>query len=201
VVRDDAFATLWVGEFYPVVVWLAYLFAGMALGRADLTSARVQARTAGAGLVLLLAGHLGSHAALAAGWTSRVATAEPHSSTTFEVVGNTGVALLVVGLCLALAPRLPRLVAPVAAVGALALTAYTVHVVAIAVAGEQVVWQPRVATWSAFLLVTTAACWLWHATLGRGPFERALHGLSTGVADVLVPQPVAPPAPAGRDVS
>lgn len=193
-VGADAFATLWVGEFYPVVVWLAYLLAGLALGRLDLTSGRVRAWAAAAGTALVAAGHLGSHAALAAGWTTRVGTAEPHSSTTFEVVGNTGVALLVVAVCLAVAARAPRLVAPVAAVGALALTAYTVHVVAIAVLGEQVVWQPRVSTWAAFLLLTTGGCWLWRATLGRGPLERVLHGLSTGLADALVP-----PAPTEPD--
>lgn len=38
--------------YYPVVPWLAYLLAGMALGRLDLTDRRVQALVAGAGGVL-----------------------------------------------------------------------------------------------------------------------------------------------------
>jgi hypothetical protein len=32
-------------------------------------------------------------------------------------------------------------------------------------------------------------CWLWRATLGRGPLERVMALVSTGVADLLVPQP------------
>ena len=53
--------------------------------------------------------------------------AEPHSGTTFEMVGSTGVAVLVIVVCLVLR----RAAAgaghrPVAAVGALALSVYTV---------------------------------------------------------------------------
>jgi len=58
------------------------------------------------------------------GWPERFATTEPHSSTTFEVVGNVGVALLVLAGALVAAERWPRPLAPLAAVGAMALTAY-----------------------------------------------------------------------------
>ncbi|MGI8645386.1 MAG: heparan-alpha-glucosaminide N-acetyltransferase domain-containing protein [Nocardioides sp.] len=48
--------------YYPVVPWLAYLLAGMALGRLDLRRRRVQAWTAGSGAALALAATLVSAA-------------------------------------------------------------------------------------------------------------------------------------------
>jgi hypothetical protein len=53
--------------YYPVVPWLAYLLAGMALGRLDLSRRRVQAWVAGAGVVL----------AVLATVVSRFATSRP----------------------------------------------------------------------------------------------------------------------------
>jgi uncharacterized membrane protein YeiB len=111
-------------------------------------------------------------------------TTEPHSSAPLEVVANTGVGLAVLALCLLLADAAPRLVAPVAATGALALTAYTGQLVAIAVLGTSVVWEPDARTWLVFGVVTVGACWLWHAAFGRGPLERALHTLAARASDV-----------------
>jgi uncharacterized membrane protein YeiB len=108
-------------------------------------------------------------------------------SSTFELMGNTGVAFLVLVASLAAAERWPRAFAPLAAVGSLALTAYTVHIVVIAIIGTSVVWQPTVLSWLAFLGTTTLACWLWARFLGRGPLERVLHEVSTTIA--LDPQP------------
>ncbi|QHT55082.1 DUF1624 domain-containing protein [Cellulomonas sp. H30R-01] len=183
--RPTLLAEIAVGHFYPAVVWLAYLLAGLAVGRCDLRSARVRlvAAATGAGLVVL--GHGGAWVARdVLGWPATVATTEPHSSTTFEVLGNTGVALLVLVACLVVAEAAPHVVSPLAAVGELALSAYTVHVVVIALLGDGVVYTPAVASWLAFLVTTTVLCWSWRATLGRGPFERVLHGVSTRAADV-----------------
>jgi uncharacterized membrane protein len=49
--------------YYPVVPWLAYLLAGMALGRLDLSLRRTQARVAGAGVVLAVLATVVSHLA------------------------------------------------------------------------------------------------------------------------------------------
>lgn len=60
--------------------------------------------------------------------------AAPHSQTTLSVLGNTGVAFVVIAGCLTVAdrmPRLTRLATPVSAVGAMALTAYVLHIVAL----------------------------------------------------------------------
>ncbi|WP_236123371.1 heparan-alpha-glucosaminide N-acetyltransferase domain-containing protein [Cellulomonas palmilytica] len=181
-------AVLLVGPHYPALVWFAYLLAGLALGRCDLTSAGVQRRAALLGAALVVAGYGG-------GWLARtlvldhpLTSTAPHSSSTFEVVGNTGVALLVICASLAAAARVPRVLSPVAAVGALAFTAYTAQVVAVAVIGPAVVWEPRWESWVAFVVGTVLVCWAWRAWLGRGPLERLLHGVSTRVAERLVPR-------------
>lgn len=53
--------------------------------------------------------------------------ATPHSNTTPEVLGNLGVGLAVIGLCLWLSPLARHVLYPVAAVGSLSLTAYVGH--------------------------------------------------------------------------
>lgn len=198
-------AEMLLGHFYPALVWVAYLLAGLAVGRSDLRSSRVRLVAAGTGAALVLVGHVGAWVAREAlGWPATVATTEPHASTTFEVLGNTGVALLVLVACLVVADAAPHLVSPVAAVGELALSAYTIHVVVIALLGDGVVYAPAVGSWLAFLVVTTVLCWAWRTALGRGPFERLLHGVSTRAADVrpdLLPDtpPAAPALPRDDD--
>lgn len=176
------------GPYYPAVTWFAYVLVGLAVGRTDLRDTRVRVRLLGVGAALAVAG-LGAGALLTrvvapGSGLEALVTTEPHSSSPLEVVANTGVGLAVLALCLLLADAAPRLVAPVAATGALALTAYTGQLVAIAVLGTDVVWEPDAGTWVAFLVVTLGACWLWRAAFGRGPLERALHTLAARASDV-----------------
>ncbi|WNB84674.1 DUF418 domain-containing protein [Cellulomonas sp. ATA003] len=191
---------LLVDGYYPALVWIAYVLAGLAVGRSDLRSARLRGRLLVTGVVLGVVGYGGGLLAtgLAAGQASEVLTLtsiEPHADTTFEVTGNTGVALVVLVGCLALADRLPRLLAPLAATGALALTAYCVHIVVIAFLGADVVREPRVGVHVAFLVVTVVLATAWRAVLGRGPLERGLHEVSTRVAAMVVdPGPGGPGA-------
>lgn len=176
----DWLGAVLVGPYYPAAVWLAYVLVGLALGRTPLHDERTRRRLAGAGIAGVVVGYAGPWAARTwLGAPEWWATAEPHSSTTLELVGNTGVAVLVVVGACALGDRWPRALAPLAAVGELALTAYTGHIVAIAALGPQVVREPEAGTWAAFVVVTVAACWAWRAWLGRGPLERLMHGLST----------------------
>ncbi|MEI9420863.1 hypothetical protein O7A70_06770 [Mesorhizobium sp. Cs1299R1N1] len=55
--------------------------------------------------------------------------ASPHTETTFSILGNTGVALLVLAISLAVSDtRLHVLTAPIATVGSMSLTAYVLHI-------------------------------------------------------------------------
>ncbi len=174
-----------VGHYYPALVWIAYVLVGLAVGRSDLRAGRTHAALAIWGAALVVVGHGGAWAArLLLGEVTELTTAEPHSSTFFEVAGNTGTSLLVLAACLAVGVRWPRALAPVSATGALALTAYTGQLLTIAVLGDEVVWQPSTAGWLVFLGVTVGLCWLWRATLGRGPLELLLHVVSVRAADV-----------------
>ncbi|MER5599438.1 DUF418 domain-containing protein [Streptomyces sp. NPDC002265] len=120
--------------------------------------------------------------------------AAPHSQTTFSILGNTGIALLVVAGCLTAADRLPRLTrmaAPLAAVGKMALTAYVLHIVALWLLTD--VWPVALVeneTLSAlpvllaFIAAAMLAATLWTRTFRRGPLEQLLH-VATRPAQVI----------------
>ena len=80
------------------------------------------------------------------------------------------------------AARVARVVLyPVAATGTMALTAYSAHIVAIAVLGDDVVWQTQsnaVLLW--FVVITLVACTLWVRLVGRGPMEWLMRQFSVG---------------------
>ena len=111
--------------------------------------------------------------------------AAPHSQTTLSVLGNTGVAFVVIAGCLTVAdrmPRLTRLTRPVSAVGAMALTAYVLHIVALwlltdvwpvsAVEDETMSGLPALL---AFIAATTLLATAWTRHFRRGPLEHLLH--------------------------
>lgn len=174
---------------YPAVVWMAYVLAGMAIGRCDLRSARLRGRLVLGGLAATAVGYLASSALLerfaeepAVGILVR---SGPHDDTFFEVVGSGGFALTVLGLCL-YAGRLGSVVlAPLAAVGSMALTVYSLQIVAI--------WRWDMVTSTTngplvvMTLVTLVAASAWRASCGRGPLER----LISGVALRTAPRPTA----------
>ena len=175
---------------YAAGTWMAYVLTGLAVGRLDLLRGDVRRGLVLAGAGLAVAGYIGGSLAFRAAAGAgpevlRLLSVEPHADSTFEVVGNTGVALGVLGLCLVVADRWPRVVYPVAATGALALSVYSVHIVAIAALGPQVVHQPDVATHVTFVVVALVVASGWRAWLGRGPLELLLHGLSTDTAKAV----------------
>lgn len=178
--------------YYPAVVWVAYMLLGLSVGRLDLRSARVQGLLGLTGLGLVLVGYGGGDYLRATLTTStpfaeQLLRTDPHADSTFELVGNGGVTLLVLAVVLALTTlppvsRVGRLALyPVAATGAMALTAYSAHIVAIALLGDDVVWYPdsnAVLLW--FVLVTLAACTLWTRFVGRGPLESFMRLVTVG---------------------
>lgn len=206
---------LLIGPYYPVAVWMAYLLVGLAVGRMDLGASATTVHLAVGGSVAAVAGYGLSAVALplvGPTHTLRRAllAAYPHANSGPEIVGNIGVVLCVLALCLAIGRRglvVGRrgseaghrgavVLNPLASTGALALTAYCGHLVAIWVLGDAVVWSPSNARLAVFVVVTLGATTLWRATLGRGPLEQGLHLVSTSVADAAVPRL----APAVMDV-
>ncbi|GEN78455.1 DUF418 domain-containing protein [Actinotalea fermentans] len=183
-------AILW-QRYYPPMIWIAYLLVGLAVGRVlRLPTTPRTLVTWGVGAAVLgLATNAVAMRTIDESHTLQRAllTSAPHTSSPVELLANTGVVLVVLGLCLVAGERWPRALGPLAATGALALTAYTGQVVAIAILGRGVVFDPDVAVAAAFVLVTVAACTLWRATVGRGPLERALHAASTATADAVMP--------------
>ncbi|MCD7438368.1 DUF418 domain-containing protein [Streptomyces lincolnensis] len=104
--------------------------------------------------------------------------AAPHSQTTFSILGNTGVALAVLALCLTVAcrmPRLTRLARPVTAVGMIALTAYVLHVFAVHVVGMEEETGPALLALACFTVGATVSAVLWTRRFRRGPLEYLLH--------------------------
>ncbi|QOQ39675.1 DUF418 domain-containing protein [Trueperella pecoris] len=131
---------------YPGLAYMAYVLAGMAIGRMDLTCALVRTRLFVVGASLAVTGY--GTAALATRTfayphelgieildefspappqLSDFFMADPHLNTTTEVLGNLGVALAVIAVCLWLSPLAKHVLYPVAAVGSMSLTAYVGH--------------------------------------------------------------------------
>ncbi|MFF3737418.1 DUF418 domain-containing protein [Streptomyces sp. NPDC002566] len=194
---------------YPVLTWVPFMIAGMAVARLDLTRTAVLRGLALTGVALAVLGYGGSWLALrlvphataaiaaasdggsasSAWWSDAVGdpvehapswllVAAPHSQTTASLVGNTGVALAVLGLCLVLAarmPRLTRLTTPVCAVGAMSLSAYVLHIVAIRVLGVDDSDLPATLVLLGFVAVAMLLAWAWSRVSRRGPLEHLLN--------------------------
>ncbi|MGY1707151.1 heparan-alpha-glucosaminide N-acetyltransferase domain-containing protein [Geodermatophilus sp. SYSU D00697] len=201
--RDEErgpFAWLLVTGYYPAVVWAAFVLVGLAVGRLDLRTARVRAGLLAGGLLAAAVGYGGAWlSARLVGPGRRLAGmelgfgrpgdwdpawfagAEPHSGTSFEVVGSAGVAVAVLGLCLVVADRLPRVTYPLASVGATALSVYTAQIVAIWALGVESS-DDDWGRWVRFTVTALVVATAWRLRLGRGPLERLLTWSSRRVA-------------------
>ncbi|MGB0100038.1 MAG: heparan-alpha-glucosaminide N-acetyltransferase domain-containing protein [Nocardioides sp.] len=178
--------------YYPAVAWLAYLLAGLALGRADLRDPRLLGIVTTGGLGVALLSTQVSRALVdpaladenAAGrygttppdgdWSWLLLVA-PHSATPFDLAQTIGSALFVIGACLLIERALPRpgvvALAVVFGAGAMTLTLYSLHVVL----RTPDVWPPDepgdFLLHAGVLLAIGAA----YAVLGRrGPLETAV---------------------------
>jgi uncharacterized membrane protein YeiB len=197
--EGNGFAFLLFTGYYPAAVWLAFVLVGLAVGRLDLGAARVHAGLVTGGAAAAVLGYLGGWLStrelapgqdldgIEAGFGSSgewdpawFAGAQPHSSTTFEVVGSGGVAVAVIGVCLVVADLLPRLTYPLASVGALALSVYSAQIVAIA--ALDVDSADDWGRWVRFTLTALLLATVWRLRLGRGPLERLLTSSSRRAA-------------------
>ncbi len=170
--------------YYPALVWLPYLIAGLIAARSDLRNPSTQGAMVAGGAVLAV---LGYGAALVLPGV----TAEAHSDSTAEVFGSGGVAVAVIGMLLWLTAgdrtiaRAARTVLwPIAAAGSMALTLYTMQIVALAVftvlsddSGGAIAypgWPLLIGLILGSLFFASA----WRTMYGVGPLERLMTRLS-----------------------
>ena len=187
---------LLLGLNYPFPVWIAFIVAGLGVGRLDLRSLGTQAALVlvGAGLAVLAYTLAVAFPAAPDTYFALVWTADAHSDGLLEVFGSGGFALAVLGLCLLLTRPwwagawlgpIGWLTLPLRAVGSMPLTAYVGQIVAWWVL--QPTPDPGESTLEAFretdpfvpfVVWTIVACTLWALVVGRGPLEWALDRVS-----------------------
>mgnify|MGYP004512075717 CR=1 FL=1 len=196
--EDGLLVELLVTGGYPVIVWMSFLWFGMAIGRSDLRSTAVALRVGAAGVLLAVVGYGlgaattdpsapdisttygGTPAIIEPEWSALLGF-EAHSGTTFEVLGSAGVAAAVIALCLLVARPARAVLFPLESVGATALSTYSIHVVAYAVLFPDD--EPTEWSWAWFALTALVLCTIWRLVLGRGPLERVVNLLSVRAAD------------------
>ena len=100
-----------------------------------------------------------------------------HSSTTPDLVGTTGTALLALGACLLLARYAGLLVVPLAAVGSMPLTLYSSHLVVLHLTDTDDPERYYLLQVAAALVVAL----LWRRSVGRGPLEAVLAAVARAV--------------------
>ncbi|NEJ95423.1 DUF418 domain-containing protein [Rhizobium leguminosarum bv. viciae] len=181
----DPVFNLLVYSAYPVMTWVPFLIAGMAIARLSLNTQAMHRRLGLAGGALTLLGYGGSWLALCllpnvstgfdSPWSLLVAT--PHSETTFSILGNTGCSMIVLAACwLAMnaLPHLRKLVWPIVALGSMSLTAYVLHIVGIAcfmrIMGIDFE-DGSLPVLFGFVVVISTSAVLWLRVFQRGPME------------------------------
>lgn len=185
--------------YYPVVPWLAYLLAGIALGRLDLRDTSLLGALAlgGLGTAVLatrVSGALVDPAVASENATGMYGTTPadgdwdwllvvaPHSATPFDLAQTIGSAVLVICACLLLERLLPRAVTAVLAVvlgaGAATLTLYSLHVVMLT---PQVWPEEEPSAYASHVVVLLALGAVLRLLRRRGPLE-AVAGLPVRLA-------------------
>jgi hypothetical protein len=191
--------------YYPVLPWLTYLLAGLAVGRLNLRSGRTAAGLLGGGAALAVAAAAGSALLLGPGggatvlgpalrqrWYGTVPTdtwwwlavEAPHTGTPFDLAHTTGTALAVLGAALLLARAAPVPVWPLAAVGSIPLTLYTLHVTALAIYPPETAEAAGISGGTLLAVHLVAAVLIavaLRAAGRRGPLEAAVGAVSGGV--------------------
>jgi uncharacterized membrane protein YeiB len=178
------------GWAYPFPVWIAFLLAGMGVGRLDLRRLRVSASLTVVGSAVAAVGYgiaivTGPAVAAANPYLAGVWSAEAHSSGLWEVVGSGGFAIAVIGLCLLICRTPLRWIAiPLRAVGSLPLTAYVLQIVVWAVFAAAVLGDTSdlfgVRDAGLFVPLTLGlviGCTAWAPLIGRGPLEAVIDGI------------------------
>ncbi|WP_406122812.1 heparan-alpha-glucosaminide N-acetyltransferase domain-containing protein [Streptomyces canus] len=208
---------------YPVLAWTAYLCAGLALGRMDLTSRKAAPRFFGGGLALVAGVWLVSSLVLfrydglrhlwraefpgasraEALWDSpdgetwwALLSRAPHATTPFDMLLTLGSATAILGgsLLLTRSALLARALTPLAAAGTMPLTLYVAHVLLLATGALS--GSPGLL----YAVMTTGALLFalsWRH-VGRGPLETVVAGAARRCREAVTPprsqEPVESPA-------
>jgi len=181
---------LW-GVHYPALIWVGYVAVGMGLGRLAPWRGRALGWLAASGLVVAVLAY-GAGVAVAnlrgvgIDWvdpTGGLADLGAHSYSPVEMLGNVGVACLVIAVCCWLVGLAPRVTWPLAAAGSMTLTLYTAQVVAIAIVGADIVFRPSNVAWLALCGMSLGFACLWRWRMGQGPLENVFTSVSTAAAD------------------
>jgi uncharacterized membrane protein len=190
--------------YYPALAWVAYLAAGLAVGRLDLARISVARNLLVGGAVLAVTAVLASRllldlpaarTALPAGATAQIrhgttppttwwwlAVAEPHSTTPLDLAHTIGTSLALLGGCLLLAATVGRWLVPLAWVGSMTLTLYTLHVIAVAAAPQP---QHPWTAWTVHVLVAFVIAAQWRSWSPRGPVEQLVSWPSRRAAGIV----------------
>jgi len=107
--------------------------------------------------------------------------AEPHTGSTFDLVGSLGIAITVI-LCMTVAmlrlPWLRRLATPIIAVGTMSLTLYVGHILVILALPGAAATPPDSHSWALlawFIVGATLFAAIWSRFFRRGPLEYLLN--------------------------
>lgn len=196
------------GGAYPAVLWLAYICAGMAMGRLDLSSKRVAGWLLGGGAALAAASwlasslllfrfgglrHIRDNAPAGTHWTdSRLlwepwgdfdtfwwyAGRAPHSGTPFDMLHTLGFAVAVLGAAL-LMTRLPLAARLLRPVAAAGSMVLTLYCAHIAVLATGLFGDHVYAQYCVLLSAMIIFAVLWERTHTRGPLEELISRIST----------------------
>ena len=179
---------------YPALLWIGYVLIGMGLGKLRPWHGPMLAWLIAQGAVLVALFYGGAWWFMASrgepiiwdnqwGVTTTWYEISAHAYTAPEMLGNVGVAFVVIGACCLLSGLLPRLTWPIAATGSMTLTLYIAHLLVIAIVGLELVFEPRnvslAVMCAAFILF--ASLWKWR--FEQGPLEKYLTVMSTVAAD------------------
>lgn len=190
---------------YPGLTWITFVLVGLAIGRSDLDAARTKKTLVSAGAAGAIVGYGGGwlasrlvrsqattpvtcaadndDCAQTMRWNSiDLSSAEPHTGTTFEILGSVGIAAALIGLLVLSTDRgALRALVPVVAIGSMPLTVYTAHVLSLAF----IDFTPGTAVimFAASVAVAAVAASIWRSTIGQGPLEQAMTRLAHGAAD------------------
>ncbi|GIG55864.1 membrane protein [Longispora fulva] len=173
---------------YPAVIWLAFLLAGMGVGRLALDNRRTAGVVFGVGATISVTGYGLGHLPGLPDPLDRLATSSPHSGGWGEVLGSGGLAIAVIGLLLLLCRYREVRTAtwPLAALGSITLTVYVLHIASFLLLSQEAPEHGAgESPWFAAVSVAAALAFavLWRTFRTSGPLEGVVTWISNRAAD------------------